>query len=152
MSAIEIEKCVYNVHPFFDLYAANESGEVIHIIKKVPSKGRKQQNGYMGCSVRKYGGRPKGCQVHRFVWECFNGVIPEGKVIDHINNDKEDNRICNLQLVTQQQNCKKASKDRDYTFVAKNHMNKRSVKAINNETNEVSYYQTVCMQSNNIFK
>ena len=79
MSAIEIEKCVYNVHPFFDLYAANESGEVIHIIKKVPSKGRKQQNGYMGCSVRKYGGRPKGCQVHRFVWECFNGVIPEGK-------------------------------------------------------------------------
>ena len=100
MSAIEIEKCVYNVHPVYDLYAGNESGEVIHIIKKVPMKGAKNHSGYTIFSVKKYGGRPKACQVHRFVWECFHGIIPEGKVIDHINNDKEDNRICNLQLVT----------------------------------------------------
>ena len=143
MSAIEIEKCVYNVHPVFYLYAANTPGEVINIIKKVPNQGIKNHSGYMHCSIRKYGGRQKTCQVHQFVWECFNGVIPEGKVIDHINSDKEDNRLCNLQLVTQQQNCKKAVKDRDYTFAAKHHENKKCVKAINNDTNEVSYYNSM---------
>ena len=64
-------------------------------------------------------------QAHRFVWECFNGIIPEGKVIDHINNNKEDNRLCNLQLFTHQENCKKSAKDRDYTFNAKNCENKK---------------------------
>ena len=33
--------------------------------------------------------------VHRFVYECFNGIIPDGKVIDHVNNIKDDNRLCN---------------------------------------------------------
>ena len=64
----------------------------------------------MGCCIRKYGSKQKTYQVHRFVWECFNSAIPEGKVIDHINNDNEDNRLCNLQLMTQQQ---KSAKDRD---------------------------------------
>ena len=34
-------------------------------------------------------------------------------------------------------------KDRDYTFVAKNHQNKKSVKAMNIDTNEVSYYNSL---------
>ena len=143
MNKIGIEKCVYYVHPEYDLYAANESGDVIHIIKKVLMKGVKSNTGYMRCMIRKYGGKQKSYQVHRFVWECFNSIIPEGKVIDHINNDKEDNRLCNLQLVTHQENCKKSAKNRDYTFVAENHKNKKCVKAINIETNEVSYYNSM---------
>ena len=113
-----MNKCVYSVHPIYDLYASDENGNVIHIIKKVPIKGAKNHNGYMYCSVRKYAGQQKVYQVHRFVWECFNGVVPEGKVIDHINNNREDNRLCNLQLMTHQENNKKSAKDKDYTFVA----------------------------------
>ena len=133
----------YHMHPIYNLYAGSESGEVIHIIKKVPNKGIKNRCGYMYCTIRKDGGRRKTCQVHRFIWECFHGIIPEGNVIDHINNDKCDNRLCNLKLLTQQQNCKKASKGRDYTFAAKNYENKKCVKAINNDTNEVSYYNSM---------
>ncbi|CAH3143934.1 unnamed protein product, partial [Porites lobata] len=66
----------------------------------------------------------KTCFVHHFVWECFNGIIPENKVIDHINNNKQDNRLCNLQLMTQQENCQKSAKNRDYTFGPKNCQNK----------------------------
>lgn len=68
-------------------------------------------------SVRKYGNNHyKAYQVHCFVWECFNGWIPEGQVIGRINDNKSDNRLSYLQLVTQQQNCKRFAKKRDYTF------------------------------------
>ena len=143
MSKIEINKCVYNVHPVYDLYAADDQGNVINIIKKIPHKGIKNHIGYLMVSVRKYGGRQKACQVHRFVYECHNGIIPEDKVIDHINNNKEDNRLCNLQLITQQQNCKKSVKVRDYTFAAKNHENKKCVKATNITTDEVLYFNSM---------
>ena len=138
-----INENVYRVHQVYDLYAANENGEIIHIIKKVPTQGGKQHRGYLLCGVRKYGGRKETYSVHRFVWECFNGLIPEGKVIDHINDDKQDNRLCNLQLVTHQENNKKSAKNRDYTFTAENYKNKKCVKAINIETNEVSYYNSL---------
>ena len=80
--------------------------------------------------VRKHGQNgQKNYFVHRFAYECFNGIIPDDKVIDHVNNIKDDNRLCNLQLMTQQENCKKSAKRRDYTFAAKNHQNKKCVKA-----------------------
>ena len=144
MTTITINECVYFVHPIYDLYAGSKEGNIINIIKRAPHKGNKKHNGYMMCGVRKHGqSGAKGYQVHRFIWECFNGVIPEDKVIDHINNDKEDNRLCNLQLVTHQQNCKKSAKDRDYTFAAKNYENRKCVKAINKNTNEASYYNSM---------
>lgn len=41
---------------------------------------------------------------HRCVWIWFNGAIPEGMVIDHINGKKADNRIENLQCIGQREN------------------------------------------------
>ena len=130
MSKIEIGNCVYRTHPVYDLCGANEDGNIINIVKKVPHKGCEHRSGYMQCCVRKHGQNGiKTYFVHRFVWECFNGQIPEGKVIDHINNIKDDNRLCNLQLMTQQQNCKKSAQARDYTFKAYNNLNRKCVKS-----------------------
>ena len=64
-------------------------------------------------------------------------------MIDHVNNIKDDNRLCNLQLMSHQENCKKSAKGRDYTFAAKSHQNKKCVKATNSDTNEVSYYNSM---------
>ena len=147
MSNIKINNCVYKVHPVYNLYASDENGNIIHLVKQVPSTGNKRKNGYLFCMVRKHGQNgqngQKGYYVHRFVYECFNGIIPDGEVIDHVNNIKDDNRLCNLQLMTQQENCKKSAKRRDYTFAAKNHQNKKCVKATNSDTNEVSYYNSL---------
>lgn len=41
---------------------------------------------------------------HRLIWIYHHGEIPDGYVIDHINQDKTDNRIQNLRVVTIGQN------------------------------------------------
>ena len=83
------------------MYAASKDGQIIHIVKQVENAGNTNHNGYMVFTIRKYGDKNyKTYRVHRFVWECLNGVIPDGKVIEHINEDKEDNRLYNLQIVT----------------------------------------------------
>jgi hypothetical protein len=40
----------------------------------------------------------------RFIWEFFNGPIPDGIQIDHANRDPSDNRLSNLRLATNSQN------------------------------------------------
>ena len=143
MITITIDDFVYNVHPLFDLYAANKDGYVVNIIKKVLGRGNKMYNGYMNCNVRKHGQNGnKTCLVHRFMWECFNSMIPEGMVIDYINDIKDDNRLCNLQLVSQQQNCLKSTKDRDFTYITNAWKNRKCVKAMNCDTQEFSYYNS----------
>lgn len=42
--------------------------------------------------------------AHRIIWEMFNGPIPKKMVIDHINGDPFDNRLCNLRCKTQKHN------------------------------------------------
>lgn len=43
--------------------------------------------------------------AHRVVWEAFNGEIPQGMEIDHINTDRGDNRLENLRMVSHKENC-----------------------------------------------
>lgn len=47
---------------------------------------------------------------HRIVYEYFNGEIASGFIVDHINNNINDNRIENLQLLTQKENTRKSRK------------------------------------------
>lgn len=42
--------------------------------------------------------------AHRAAWMLAHGDIPQGMVIDHINGDGTDNRLCNLRLVTKSVN------------------------------------------------
>ena len=46
----------------------------------------------------------KNYRVHRLVWEAFNGSIPEGLHVNHINEVKTDNRLENLNLMTPKEN------------------------------------------------
>jgi hypothetical protein len=66
---------------------------------------------YLGLNLHKEGDCKK-FMPHVLVAMTFLGHVPDGKntiVVDHINNNSLDNRLCNLQVITQRKN---ASKDR----------------------------------------
>ena len=46
-------------------------------------------------------------QLHRIVYAWFIGSIPRNYVVDHIDNDKTNNKPNNLQLLTRIENVKK---------------------------------------------
>lgn len=64
----------------------------------------KSRYGYLMVSLRD-GINKKGFGVHRLVYEAFLGPIPPGMQVNHINEDKTDNRLENLNLLTPKANC-----------------------------------------------
>lgn len=69
-------------------------------------KPSKKKTGYLYTNI--YWGKKiterASLRIHRVVYETFVGIIPEGFVVDHINNIKDDNRLENLQLLTPKDN------------------------------------------------
>lgn len=93
--------------PIYKNYYCNKFGMIINN-KTKKLIGSFTFNGYISVSV-------KNCtkcatiRAHRFIWESLRGTIPEGKVINHINEQKSDNRICNLEMVSLSENAFKSS-------------------------------------------
>ena len=89
-------------------------GEIINISKIKILKGVISNAGYRHTTIR-HEGYTIHYDYHRFVYECHHGIIPIGYVVDHIDNNKLNNDINNLQIITPSQNNKK------------NHMRKSTV-------------------------
>jgi len=55
-------------------------------------------------------GKRKSYYIHRLVYKSFVGEINENMIIDHINQNKHDNRLDNLRMITQGDNVKNCVK------------------------------------------
>lgn len=105
---IKFEGVNYKNIQFMIHLAAAANGQIINLVKKQLINTRIIKGGYVVCNMFKYGDpETKTYLVHRFVWECYNGLIPDGMMITHINDVRDDNRFCNLQFLTKQQKNKK---------------------------------------------
>ena len=70
-------------------------------------------------------------------------LYQKAKAIDHIDNDKNNNKLSNLNCCTQQENCKKSYINRDYTFAANNHKNKKIVKSTCIEKGDIGHFHSL---------
>lgn len=65
--------------------------------------------GYLRCNIYK-NGKMKTVKIHRLVAESFIGIDNPDFVVNHINGIKTDNRLSNIEVVTQKDNVKHAWK------------------------------------------
>ena len=121
-------------HPLYDNYESNRDGIIRNVKLKKPL-GIPNSHGYYKISVYD-GGKIKKYYNHRFIYECFHGLITDGRVIDHINNIKTDNRLQNLQAITQRENVIKDNIKRRFLPPVK-------IKAINVKTGESTDYGSI---------
>lgn len=77
-------------------------------VEKLPRPCNNRER-YLNIRLWNNGQKKKIC-VHNLVAKVFSGEIPEGYVVDHINNNPSDNYVTNLQIVTIAENGKKAAK------------------------------------------
>jgi hypothetical protein len=88
--------------PFLDGYSANfETGEVFG--KQCQRIGTPNRDGYLRTTLTANGVCMTAAN-HRIVWTLANGEIPDGLYINHIDGNKANNRLANLELVTAQEN------------------------------------------------
>ncbi|HBA3690165.1 TPA: HNH endonuclease [Escherichia coli] len=75
----------------------------------------RRADGYRQVALR-LDGKQCHLKAHRVAWIIAHGAIPHGKQIDHINGIRDDNRLCNLRLVTQRENDQNRRKARGYSW------------------------------------
>lgn len=69
--------------------------------------GSMSRDGYIVVDRRMTTSR-KNVGAHRLVWQSVNGHIPHGMEINHLNGDKSDNRLSNLEMTDRSGNLKHA--------------------------------------------
>ena len=125
-----IDGVKYYKHPVFSNYAASRNGDVINVKTKRIMNIKKRVNSYLLFTIyNKKLEKPFTYLQHRFVYEVFRGPIPKCFEVDHVNNNKTDNRINNLQLLTPRQNSEKS--------------NNRPIISINIETGKETRYISI---------
>lgn len=92
-------------HPVYKDYASDIDGNVyslkhnkVKLIAKAPHTRGYQQ--FRVC----IDGKSKMYLVHRFVYECHYGIISKGLQCHHIDHNKHNNSLDNLQVVNQFEN------------------------------------------------
>lgn len=127
---------MWKSHPINSNYQANEFGE----IKSLNYNGKKQEkvlkqtkntNGYLIVGIN-----GKATLSHRFVWECFNGIIENGMTIDHINTCKIDNNLENLKKCSKKDNNRNELTLKHIKEAAAKYKGKKVLK-IDKKTNEI---------------
>lgn len=106
------------------LYQADDSGFIIKlsrpqkdkrygeftkevILKPYYTKMKNGSKGYAIVTLSKNGIKKK-VLVHRIIYEAFHGDIQPGNVIDHLNGNKQDNRLKNLEECSCGENVRRA--------------------------------------------
>jgi hypothetical protein len=67
--------------------------------------GAKDKDGYWLCTLTSDEGKIWTNLLHRIIWFACNGEIPQGMQVNHLDENKDNNSIDNLNLMTPKENC-----------------------------------------------
>ena len=96
-----LDRVVKCKRPFGGISERPQAGKVLSLGTRTNNNGRKFAH------ISK-GGVSRSPLVHRLVAAAFIGPCPKGFEVDHVNGDPLDNRACNLEYVTHEENIKRA--------------------------------------------
>lgn len=85
-----------HVRSWIDTHGNRRSTPIIMCISE-------HRNGYLQVKLRN-GNVIRNLYIHRLVVEAFIGRIPKGYEVNHIDEDKKNNCLSNLEIVTRKQN------------------------------------------------
>ena len=120
----------FRPHPLLVNYEASRDGIVRNRRRKKPV-GNVTNSGYLQFTVGK-----KRYYNHRAVYEAFNGPIKDGCVIDHIDSDPLNNRLENLQSISQSENTRRGR-------TGENSKHPRPVQSFDTVTHEKRVFQSM---------
>ena len=116
---------LYEVSNFGEIKSLNYN----HTGKEKLLKSKKDKYGYLTVNLYKNGVR-KSFTIHRLVYETFVGEIPEDLQVNHIDEDKENNRVDNLNLMTPRENSNWGTRNARVADARKGLYNIKSSKAV----------------------
>lgn len=125
-----MEQAKLHPHPkeLFKRYGASDDGEIYNLNTGKRLQSIKMKNGYYSVTISNNKGFSK--LLSRFVYECHKGLIPPKLICDHIDGDIANNKISNLQILTQSENLKRRRpmKKRAFVKVEATNMNDKTKK------------------------
>lgn len=115
----ELDKTNLRPHPIHTEYYASEHNEVFGPKTNKPI-GYQHDDGYYVLGITKRKTNQNFTYLkHIFIYECFNGIVDSNIYeIDHIDSDKSNNNLANLQKLTKVEHAKKTAKNRSGTTSA----------------------------------
>ena len=138
---------------FESRYQVSNLGNVKSLIRNKLLKPGKNHFGYLVVNINKSPGESPRCYfVHQLVAMAFLGHTPGGHkiTVDHINHIRDDNRVENLQLLTNRENVsrgKKLKENKSSQFTGVCHYPDRKFPwmasiQINKKRKNLGYYST----------
>jgi hypothetical protein len=157
-----------DIKDYEGLYQVSNLGRVKSLSRFV-SNGRfkndtilkpiKQSTGYTNVNLYKKN-KVKQVSIHQLIAIHFLNHIPKGNkiVVDHIDNNRSNNKVCNLQILSNRENVTKNIKNPGINFrkdtkkwTARIHINgkRKYLGQFDNELDAIKSYQKELMKINN---
>ena len=106
---MEIKKEIWaDIPSYKGRYKASNLGRIMSLVchsHQSPLLSSHLRNGYREVALIDSNGRRTCVGIHRLVASAFLGSIPEGMQVNHIDGNRLNNIIENLEIVTPRENC-----------------------------------------------
>lgn len=121
----------------YSKYTITEDGKIFskhynrNLEGYIESKGE-----YVIAFLKCIDGKQRVFKWHRVIWCYFNGEIPQGMQINHIDENKTNNALSNLNLLTPQQNANHGTRNERIAKALSVAKTKHHIRQYNLETDE----------------